>query len=253
MTPAIVVLVAAVAVGAAAQRSTGIGFTLLVAPAAGLALAPATALGTLVRLAVVADLLVIAGERRRLDHRTLRAYLAPAALAVPVGLLVSTAVPPGALVATGAIATLFAAGALARTPAPAALVPATAGAAPRAGKRGARPRPATHAAGFAAGFFGVTTGMSGPPLALEAATSGRPLAGGRATMAVFFLLVDLAALAAHPHGAGAGLELVLLAALALGVLAGARVATRIGDARVRAALPWLVAAGACAALVRVVG
>ena len=53
-------LVAAVMVGAGAQRATGIGFNVVVGPACALALAPSDVVGTVVRLALVADLAVLA-------------------------------------------------------------------------------------------------------------------------------------------------------------------------------------------------
>ena len=67
MLPSLILLAAAAALGAAAQRATGIGFSLVVAPACAIALAPDASIGTLVRLALVADIAVLVTER--VGHR----------------------------------------------------------------------------------------------------------------------------------------------------------------------------------------
>src|SRR3546814_10877338 len=48
-------------------------------------------------------------------------------------------------------------------------------------------------AGMASSAMGVTAGMAGPPVALQALRSGRPVTESRATLAAFFLVIDLAA------------------------------------------------------------
>lgn len=254
MSPlSLVLLLAAVAVGAFAQRTTGIGFTLLAGPACALALEPDHALGTLVRLAIVSDLLVLLADRSGLDVRELRRFLWPAALAFPLALLAANALPATALVAGAAIATIVAALALQRSTSLARRHPATAGAGPVVPVVPVVHPSTTNVAGFAAGFFGVTTGMAGPPLALHASVSGRPLAASRATMTMFFLAVDLVALAAHPTAARPGVTLPLLGAVVAGAAIGAPAARRLPEAQLRRAIPPLVLAGACTALVRVVG
>jgi uncharacterized membrane protein YfcA len=262
----LVLLLVSVALGAFAQRTTGIGFTLLAGPACALALDPSHALGTLVRLAIVADVLVLLADRSDLDTRALRGFLWPAALAFPLALVAARVVPANALVVVAALATIVAAFALQRSGAKTrrAVMRRTAATvtASRATESLPEPSPgvvvdvhpaATRLAGFAAGFFGVTTGMAGPPLALHATVSGRPLGASRATMTMFFLAVDLAALVAHPTAARPGITAALLVALLAGAFAGGLAAGRVREEHLRRAIPPLVLAGACAALVRVVG
>jgi hypothetical protein len=77
------------------------------------------------------------------------------------------------------------------------------------------------------------------------------MAGSRATMAVFFLAVDLAAVIAHPRAVGGGLLAGLAVVLVAGAVAGGWLATRVDDARLRAALVPIVGLSALAALAHV--
>jgi uncharacterized membrane protein YfcA len=237
----LLLLLAATGLGAFAQRTTGIGFALLVAPMCALALDANTALGTVVRLAIVADVVVLVGDRGAVAWRSVATYLMPAALAFPVALIVSAAVSSQALVVSAAVITAGAAVVLFR--ARPAAVPSPAG----------MTSTSTRVAAFAAGFMGVTTGMSGPPLALQATLSGRALATDRATMTALFLVIDLAALVAHPHGVGGPPLAALVVALGLGAGAGGWAVSRLRDAHLRRLIPPLVLASACAAVARVLG
>jgi uncharacterized protein len=237
----LVLLAAAVLAGAFAQRTTGIGFALVVAPACMLVLDADEALGTVVRLAIVADLAVLIADRTNIDWRSAGVYLAPAGIALPVAVLVTGAVPARALLAAAAVVTMAAAVLLLRGAPTGPRSPAGAG---RGGEA---------AAGFAAGLMGVTTGMSGPPLALHATLSGRTMSANRATITVFFLVVDVGAALAHRRTAGAGVMAGLIAVIGVGALVGGWAATRVSDEALRRAIPPIVLVSACAALVRVVG
>ena len=59
----------AVATGALAQATTGIGFTLVVVPAAALLLDAGDVLGTVARLGLLVDLVVLWQGRRSFDAR----------------------------------------------------------------------------------------------------------------------------------------------------------------------------------------
>jgi uncharacterized protein len=245
--PTLLLLAAAAAVGAMAQRSTGTGFSLVVAPACAVAVLPDASIGTLVRLSLMADIVILLSERSSIDWRSVRRLLAPAALAVPVALVVGALVPGPTMAAATSVVTLAAAGAMVlgglrrfAAPDPSAGPPLTVEAAV-----------SSRVAGFAAGFMGVTTGMPGPPLALHASRSRGPLASDRASMVVLFLVIDLVATLTHPRSLPAPQLGVLAVAVVAGLGCGAWLSGRVHDRHLRTALVVIVALGACGGLVHV--
>jgi uncharacterized membrane protein YfcA len=224
-------LVLAVVTGALAQATTGIGFTLLVVPACALFLDAGDVLGTVARLGLLVDLAVVWQGRHGLDLRLAGRYLGPAALAVPIALVASAAIPERGLVLVAATVTLAGGLLLLR---PDAVGPG---------------RPL--AAGFASGFLGVTIGMPGPPVALDTARQGLSPEATRASLAAFFAVVDLTAAIVHPEAAGAGVTALLVVAAVVGLVAGHHVARRVPGHEVRRGIALLVVAGALAALARV--
>lgn len=252
MLPTLLLLAVAVALGAAAQRATGTGFSLVVAPACAIALLPEAGIGTLVRLSLIADVAVLLSEHASVEWRSVRHLLGPAALAVPVALVVGVLVPGPTLVALAGVATLGAAVLMVagsfRSPARATepiAVGAPAGAV--ATGRGASAK----VAGFAAGLMGVTTGMPGPPLALHASRSTGPLATDRASMVVLFLVIDLVATLTHPRSLPLTQLGLLAVAVGVGLAGGTWLTGRVHERHLRSALVVLVVAGACAGLVHV--
>jgi uncharacterized membrane protein YfcA len=202
----------------------------VVVPACALLLDSGDVLGTVARLGLLVDLVVLWQGRHALDLRLVGTYLAPAAVAVPIGFATSAVVPEGSLVIGAALVTLAAGVLLLRAQ--------TVGAG----------RPV--AAGFASGFLGITVGMSGPPVAIDTAKRGLSPDATRASLAAFFAVVDLTAALAHPRAAGAGVTALLVLAAAVGLLAGHRIARRSGATDLRRAVAVLVVAGALAALAR---
>jgi uncharacterized protein len=236
---AVVVLVAAVVVGAAAQGSTGLGFTLVVAPVFAAVLDPGDAVSTVVRVALAVDLTLVVRHRAEIDLRHAVGYLWPAAGAVPLALLAITMLPGGALVVASALLALGGAAVVALAPAGAP--------SPAAGRPGRRA-----AAGFASGFFGVTTGMCGPPVALDTALRHLPPVTTRATLALFFLVVDGAAVALHPGHAELSVVGLLIAVAIAASMAASRLAHRVSPRRLQLGLVAIVAVSASTALVSTV-
>ena len=72
-------------------------------------------------------------------------------------------------------------------------------------------------------------------------------------MTVLFLVIDAAALVAHPHGVGGPPLAALVIALGLGAGAGSWAVSRLRDEHLRRIIPPLVLISACAAAARVVG
>lgn len=234
----LLVLVVAFALGGFAQGATGIGFALVSAPVCAIVLEPDEVVGTVVRLALVMDLALVARGWRSVDVRTAGTYLVAALVAAPFALVAVAVTPDGLLVVGLALLTL--AGALALLLA-GPLQPGAV-AAPSV-----RPQVL---AGFTAGFMGVTTGMPGPPVALESARRHVSPARTRATLAVFFACVDLVASVANPRTLRLGPMVVLALAAVVGLLVAGRVAGDLDAARARRLIGSVVVVSAVAALVR---
>ncbi len=232
---AVAALIVAVLIGASAQRATGIGFNLVVAPVAALALPTHDVVGTVVRLALVVDILVIVADRKAINWHQVWHYGWPAAVAVPFAWLVGRAVDPALLIAVTTLATLLAAAILAR---PSRWT--------RPGERAERI--SGNVAGFFSGFLGVSTGLAGPPLALHTSISSQPLASNRSTMAMFFAIVEFTAVLIHRQATGPALTAVLVGFVLLGMLTGGLLIGRVREHRLRRAVLVLVTLSALAAL-----
>jgi uncharacterized membrane protein YfcA len=206
------VAAAGVAAGAALQSATGFGFSIVAAPLVFAVVEPEEAVGLMIVLGSLVNVLTLASERRRprpvlRECAVLLAFALPGAVA---GVAVLRALDPVALqaaVSAGVIATL-------------------------AARRLARGRPAPAwagpAAGLAAGGLTTSTTTAGPPLI--AYLLGRRLepAQMRDTMTVCFLGLSVVAVialwATGTRGAvpDAGLVAVLVPVVAAGHLAGRR-------------------------------
>jgi uncharacterized protein len=235
---ATVLLVLAVAFGAFAQGATGIGFTLVAAPACALALDASDVIGTVARLAVVVDVALVAGGVRHVDVRVAARYLWFALPAVPIAVVVASVVAAEVLVVAAATTTLACVLLMTRARAVAPAAPRMAGPSQQA------------VAGFASGFMGVTTGMSGPPVALESIYARRPVLRNRATLALFFLVIDTAAVLTHPDAIRGSAMIPLVAALLVGLLVGRRITTLVSEHAIRQSVAAVVAMSAVAAVVR---
>lgn len=234
-----VLVVLAVAAGAFAQSVSGFGFSLIATPACALLLGPWHGIRTAATMAVAVDALLLGRERRELDLVALGRMLGPAAAVVPAAVVLSLLAPGALLVALAATATLAVVGLMSTRRIP-ALAPGA------AGGRDWR------WAGMASSVMGVTAGMAGPPVALQALRSGRPVTESRATLAAFFLVVDLAAVLARGAMVPDRSTVALLAAGAVGWAAGGVASRHLPDPLVRSSVLLLAAAAAVAVLVQAV-
>jgi len=216
----------AVAVGAALQSATGIGFSLVAAPLVFAAVGPPEAVGLLIVLGLEVNLLTLLTERRRprplgRESVVLLAWSVPGALA---GVVVLRALDPVALqiaLTVGVLATL---------------------AARRFAGGGGTPRWAAPAAGFASGTLTTSTSVTGPALLVY--LLGRGLEPGRVrdTLTVCFVglgVISAAALWATGTDAAPDAELVawLVPLVAAGHVAGRPVFRRLaGGERYEAVL-----------------
>jgi uncharacterized protein len=199
------VAAAAVAAGAALQSATGFGFSIVAAPLVFAAFEPEEAVGLLIALGSLVNVLTLASERRR-PRPVVRECAVVLAFALPgavAGVAVLRALDPVALqvaVSVGVVATLIAR---------------------RLAKRHT-PAWGGPIAGFAAGGLTTSTTTAGPPLIVYLLGRGLEPEQVRDTVPVCFL----------------GLSVVGVAALWLTGTSGA-----VPDAEVVALLVPVVAAG----------
>lgn len=228
------IILAAVAVGGAVQRSVGFGFALVAAPVLVL-VRPDAMPATLLLLALPLTAAMALRERRAIDPDGFGRLTAGRLLGTIGGVSLLLAVPRDALSA------LFGALILAA----AALV-----AAPRVVPTEWRPR---FAVGVASGVMGTAGSIGGPPLALLYRDRSGPEL--RSTLAASFLigiLISVTALAVADRVAGwhAVLALELLPALVGGLALGSLLARVADRTRIRTAVLVLAAISGLAALVQ---
>ncbi|MBM0224620.1 TSUP family transporter [Micromonospora sp. ATA51] len=147
-----VLAVVAVALGATMQRATGLGFALVAAPFLVVILGPFSGVTLANLLSAVINLIVLCATARALRRRLAVQMIAGVILALPLGVWVVRELPgPVLLVGIG----LITAGSVAWV--------AVGQSMPFLRHRGG-----AMASGFASGFFNITAGTGGPPLAVYA-------------------------------------------------------------------------------------
>lgn len=234
MGPETVIAVLAVAVGAAAQRVTGLGFALLAAPLLVLVLGPREGVVLANALGALVSALVLARTWRLVDWSRVRRLLPGSLVAVPLGGLVVRALPgPVLLLTVGALCTVAVTAAW--------FGPAWQWLGSRAGSAGS---------GFLSGLFSVTAGTGGPPLTIYAVSTGWAAAAFSASVQPVLLSNGLFALAVK----GPPANLLLLAGCAMavlvGVVAGSRLGRRLSPARTLQLVLGLALLGSLGAVVR---
>lgn len=213
MTGLLVLAAAAVVVGSVLQSATGFGFSLVAAPVLFPVLGPKEAIGTLLVLACVGSVLILAGERRR-----------PRPLGLDAAVIVTTSLP-------GAVAGIV----VLRSFDSVTLQYAVTGSvvvallvrrfAPRRVAAEGRAWWSAPAAGIAAGALTTSTNTSGPPLLLHLTGQGREPTRVRDTINVCYLGLSAVSAVAlwATHTSGAVPDPWVLAALVPLVVVGHRV------------------------------
>jgi uncharacterized protein len=229
-----VIILAAVAVGGAVQRSVGFGFALVAAPVLAL-LRPDALPATLLILALPLTAAMAVRERGAIDLHGFGRLTAGRLLGTAGGVVLLLAVPRDALSALFGALILAAVGLVA---------------APRLVPAGWQPR---FTVGVASGVMGTAGSVGGPPLALlYRDRSGPELRSTLATSFLIGILISVAALALADRVAGwqALLALELLPALLGGLLVGSILARVADRSRVRSAILILAGVSGLAALVQ---
>lgn len=221
----------AVAVAAAGQAITGVGFSLVCVPFLTIFVGPAFAVRTANLLASGLNVVMLAAERGEARWRDALRLFVPAAIAVPVVGLVVRRLDTDTLAAVTGSVTILAVIALA------------------SGLRVARLRGRAGAvvAGAVSGAMNVTAAVGGPAAAMYGVNAGWPHRQLRPTLQAYFLglnVVSLAVLGLPP------LRPALLVAATLGWAVGARLAGHVSDENARRATLAMAAGGGIAAVIR---
>jgi uncharacterized protein len=234
-----VTLIAAVAgavfAGAVLQRLSGIGFSLVAAPALALISGPRSGVTLTNLLAIMVALVVFATSARRVDKAKARILIPAGLLGVLPGTILFRLLSPGQLeVAVGTITALGLTAVLL---------------APRL--RGEARPVTTGCAGLASGFSAAAAGAGGPALTVYAVATSWPQPEFVATGQLSYATQGAAALAikGFPSIPGAWVG-AAAAAVLCGLLAGHLAARRIDGARARRAAVTIAALAAVATVVK---
>lgn len=222
----------AVAVGAVAQAATGFGFSLIAA--AFLVAAHEVPLGVQLNLvlSMAVNVGVLARTVRHADLRIAARLSGPAVVtSVSLGALIR-ATPGGPWTLVAGVVCLVAVVLVARGLGPELL----------------RARGAVPVVGAVSGAMNVAAGIAGPPVVLLAIGARWSAAASVATMQVFFIVLNVAALATL--GLPGRLPAEVVAAAAVGLVAGLALAPRLPPAAVRRATLLLAATGSLLAIGR---
>jgi uncharacterized protein len=241
---------AATFAGASLQSASGLGFSLVVAPAL-LAVFPAEeAMGLLLILSLQLSTLILLAEpgKRAVPWPALAPVLAAAVPGLVTGAAILTAVPKSALQLGVGVAVIVAG---------LQLADATRVGRDREVRRAVLPTPFSGVAvGLASGALTTSTGLNGPPIALWLAVRGSTPAEIRDSLQACFLLLSIGGLVAIVLLAGArstlgGAEalLLLLPLVAVGQFVGRMIFRRLDPRRYRHALIALIVLTGVASIV----
>jgi uncharacterized membrane protein YfcA len=230
---------------AAVQATAGVGFALVLSPAAFALLEPESAIVAVTALALALNLLVLFAERRRpqVAWPEVRPFLWAAVPGAACGVVVLRSLPKPALQVTVGIAVVIAAAL--RAHALRRAVPPSVG----------DPR-GRLAVGFVSGALQTSAGVSGPPLALWLAHRGYGPAQMRDSLGAAFLgLAVIGGLVLAPVLAAAGTDIdwgamaAGLACVVVGHAIGSRVFARMKGERFEPLLLVVVTAAGLASVV----
>ena len=218
----------AVVLGAVAQSVSGIGFVLVCGPLLVTLLGQPDGVRLAVVLSSAVNVVVLAREHRAVVLRDALTLLLPAALATPLLAVALRRLDPQVAAAGAGLAAVLGATALA------------------SGVRwqAAKGRAGAVGAGLISALMNVLAGIGGPAVALWAANAGWSARTARSTLQVYFLGLNLVALASLglPHVSGT-LFAATATALAVGLGLGHLLEPRVPEVAAQRATLALAAAG----------
>lgn len=222
-------------VAAVIQRITGLGFMLVLIGPFVLLYGGIEGVTVGVLLALVAAAIAVPLVWREVDWRRTGWLIWPGLVAAPAGLLFVRLLPEPALLLTIGGLAVF------------ALV---AGRIPQL-SRALTGRSGAVAAGAAAGFMNVASGLAGPPLAAHAVGDGWPQRSFSASVQVIFAAFGVITVALRGLPAEPPVDVTLLAAAtAVGIVAGSALARVIPPLVARRAMLVIAWSGAALVIVR---
>lgn len=222
-------------VAAVIQRITGLGFVLVLLGPFVLIYGGLEGITIAVLLALVAALAAIPLVWRDIDGRRAWWLIWPGLVAAPLGALVVRLLPDAALLLLVAALAFFA-----------LLAPRL-----RILSEALTGRSGAVAAGAAAGFMHVASGLSGPPLAAHAVGDGWPQRSFAASVQVIFAVFSLVSVGLRGLPAQPVLDVgLLVAATVAGIVAGTILARWVPAAVARTAMIVIAWIGAAVVLVR---
>lgn len=230
-----VLALCAVTLGAALQRVTGLGFTLVSGPLLVLVLNPFDGIVLANILSALIALVVLARTFQHAQWKTAAKLSIGIVVGVPIGAVVVYALDADMLlILVGALTTIAVVLALTRRPMP--VFRGTSGAI---------------FAGSISGFSNVTAGVGGPALAMFGAATRMPMSAFIPTMQVVALLTNALSIAAKP-GMSLPLPLVLAAVccVLVGLVAGSFLQRVITPTRAQTLALALALLGSLAATAR---
>jgi uncharacterized membrane protein YfcA len=226
----------AVAIAAAAQAVTAVGFSLIAVPFVSLATGVAAGVPTVNVLAAGLNIVMLHAERHGTRWRDALWLFVPAAVVIPfVAYGIRRLSPDTLSVITGSVILV------------AAALLATGVRAPSL-----RRRRGAMIGGALSGGMNVAAGVGGPPAAMYAINADWPAAAYRPTLQAYFLGINIVSAASRgfAHFADAKLFVALAAAIPLGWLVGRQLTTSVDDKAVRNLTLAFAAVGGVVAVAR---
>ncbi|MEO1064541.1 MAG: sulfite exporter TauE/SafE family protein [Actinomycetota bacterium] len=235
MTLDLVLVAAAVLVGAGTQRITGMGFALMASPLLVLVLGVDDGVGTSQALTLVASVIVLTQLWRSVEWGKAGLLFASSVVGVVPGAWVTRqlseavlAILVGGLVIVALVAVLM--------DERARVFRGTAGGA---------------SAGFLSGFMNVTAGVGGPPIVLYRLSTDWSHTLYVATVQVYFIGLNVASLALRGRpDLDQATWVAVLGALVVGLVVGDRLADHVSDSQARALIAVVALGGALSTVVK---
>ncbi|MEZ5184884.1 MAG: TSUP family transporter [Candidatus Nanopelagicales bacterium] len=220
----LILVAVSIVAGAVAQSVTGMGFSLVAAPALLAYLGPRNGVAVVVVLAAMASLLPLSQQWRQIRWRDASSLLLPTLLATPVIAFALAGVDTALVAVAAGVAVIAGVVLLARG----------------ASWAWFKGLPGAVAAGFASATLNVVGGVGGPPVGMFAANAGWQPVQTRATLQFFFLIQNL--VTAVVIGV-VGPQWWMIAALVAGTVVGAALVAKVPAHLARIAVLVVAALG----------